>query len=84
MKLRDRAELQRVHDMLIAIVLEEIPIEIADDITRCKILGSLDALCWMLGHDHNTSFQNLIDDIRAEMASTGIVEIDTGKPHRVH
>jgi hypothetical protein len=59
--LRPAMEIQRAHDLLVGIILGEVPeLEITDEI-RDKLSAAASVLCWVLKHDHNLRFQELLD-----------------------
>jgi len=48
-------EIQRAHDQLVGIVLQEVPLPI--DVSEHRLMrAALDVLCWVLDHDHNVAF----------------------------
>ncbi len=52
-------EVAKAHDLLVAYLLEETPIELSPKV-RLGITAACDVLCWLLNHDHNIAFaQNL-------------------------
>jgi hypothetical protein len=65
-------EIHRAHDMLTPIVLGEIEVEM-DEKTALGLHAGLDALCWVLGHDHNTAFGKNLEAVEKELAARGIV-----------
>jgi hypothetical protein len=67
--LRSRDEIQAAHDRFTAILLEEVPY----DGFKAPIVAACDALCWVLQHDHNHTFQDNLDKIDAFLAESGFV-----------
>jgi hypothetical protein len=74
--LRTPDELQWAHDMLVGLIV--------DDGMRREILGldedgkilvsmkaNADVLCWILGHDHNRTFEKNLDAIHGAMLESG-------------
>jgi hypothetical protein len=63
--LRGEDEIQRAHDLLVGIILDECPPELQpkDEIDRQHLSGMASVLCWMLRHDHNKSFGDLLAGI---------------------
>lgn len=50
-------KIQLYHDTLVAVVTEEIDVGLPpDEINKAR--AALDALCWVLEHDHNTAFED--------------------------
>jgi hypothetical protein len=70
--MRDEREIQQAHDILVALVTGEIPIEVPPSVVS-KALASLDVLCWALGHTHNPVFGKILDKIQAEARGAGYV-----------
>jgi hypothetical protein len=71
MKTQD--EIQRAHDILAAIILKEVPLQVKDEQME-RLLGSADVLCWMLEHEHNKSFQENLKRIEDTFQQMGIFE----------
>lgn len=68
--IRDEDEVQRAHDVLIAVILREIPSPFGDE-ERGLLMAAANALCWVLRHDHNTDFATNLKDIEDHIASLG-------------
>jgi len=84
--IRTADEAQRAHDMLIQLLL--------DDDLRKRILGpesvdpeglivasiraNADVLCWLLGHQHNTTFETNLEGVERMLRKLGIEIIDLG------
>lgn len=76
-RIRNGEEIQRAHDMLVGLILGDVPeIEVdADALERMNY--SCDALCWVLHHEHNDSFaKNLAELEEAFIAAGYILEKD--------
>ena len=89
---RTPAEIQRAHDILVSIILGEIPNPFVASIDRlepaldklrkdrpdiCALMAmaaNAEVLCWLLGHDHNTTFADNLAKIEAWMKEQGIEE----------
>jgi hypothetical protein len=79
--LKTRREIQRAHDILKAIVLGEVPIDEESDSLRVNgeslrmmlIQASLDTLCWVLEHKHNTAFAENLVRIESALERIGFV-----------
>jgi hypothetical protein len=69
--MRDEKEIERAHGILASIVVGEAPDVILDDDGRLIMRGAFDALCWILGHDHNTMFEQNFARIEAAAAAAG-------------
>ncbi len=72
-RLRSFEEIQRAHDRLHAIVNGEIPSPFNEE-AAVIVVASLDVLCWVLHHDHNTTFADNMLEIDEMLARNGIVE----------
>lgn len=77
--LKWREEIQRAHDMLSAVVLREVNVEVPVGfglvVVDLELLSAqCDVLCWILEHDHNFAFENNLKALRAEFDRRGIVE----------
>ena len=70
--MKGEREVHRAHDILKAIMLGEVPIEADQERTKL-IHASLDTLCWVLEHDHNTTFNENLARIESALAERGIV-----------
>jgi hypothetical protein len=80
------AEIQRAHDILVAVILDEQLRERmfhgnADTnlVFEC-LKANADVLCWALGHRHNTTFESNLKDIERAMQELGYVLHDAGRP----
>ena len=71
--MKTEAEIQRAHDILAAIILKEVPLQVRPEQME-RMLGSADVLCWLLDHDHNQSFTENLKRIEDAFAQMGIVE----------
>jgi hypothetical protein len=60
--MRDRDEIQRAHDIMTAVALDEQVRRRVFEPGRLQVVkANLDALCWVLRHDHNRTLAvNLI------------------------
>lgn len=74
--MRDAAEIQRAHDMLVAIILGEVPYRGLD---LSRIHGACEVLCWVLEHGHNEAFAANLAAIEASVRLAGYELHDTGK-----
>jgi len=74
---RDPSEIQRAHDILRALVLGEIPSPFAN---KTEAHAALDAICWVLGHDHNTKFADNLKTIEEWAEEAGFILRDRGAP----
>lgn len=63
-------EIQRAHDMLMAVLLEEVPAALTPK-ARQALHVSCDVLCWVLEHDHNDSFAANLEDLERMLARQG-------------
>jgi hypothetical protein len=70
--MRSPDHIQRAHDLLGSVALSvlmrpAVPLE-----DRERLYRHLDALCWVLGHDHNTALSEMLDRIEKWMAENEI------------
>lgn len=65
-------DVQRAHDVLVAMVTGEIDIGLRA-VDRDSLHFALDALCWVLRHDHNTAFGDNFGKLEAIAAARGYV-----------
>ena len=78
--LRTPDEVQRAHDLLIGLVLnEKLFHQIVEEDTRPLIIAALDVLCWTLNHKHNTLFASNLVLLEQMLADLGVRLRDTGK-----
>lgn len=68
--LRDREEIQRAHNFLIAMLNDERTFA-SPEVER-SIHASADVLCWVLKHDHNDTFANNLAGLERTAAGLGI------------
>ena len=69
--MRDVSEIQRAHDMLVAIILGEVPVPVLDPEVRECIATSVDVLCWVLRHSHSEVFAKNLAAIDEAMGALG-------------
>jgi hypothetical protein len=71
--LRDGLEIQRAHDILKALVMEEVPFDMqgCSPVQLAGIHAALDTLCWVLGHRHNTAFEGNLEKIERALEAKG-------------
>lgn len=71
--MRDQDELQRAHDMFVAILLGECPqLEVGPQ-TKERIHIATDVLCWVLNHDHNQAFAKNLAAIEDQARTAGYI-----------
>ena len=72
--MKTQNEIIRAHDVLVSILAGEttVPTEPEEKII---LAAGLDALCWVLGHDHNPQFESNLDMIRGKLKEAGYVEV---------
>jgi hypothetical protein len=73
--MKSENEIQRAHDILCAVALEEIPVNISAEHKR-SLTAALDALCWVLGHGEDehgckACFGNNLEAIEREAHRLG-------------
>lgn len=74
--MKSQDEIQRAHDILAALILEEVPIRIKPEQAEA-LSAAAGALCWVLNHDHNKSFEENLARIEQMFEELGIDEIRT-------
>ncbi len=80
--LRDSTEIQRAHDILVAVILHETPYDPNDGV-RMLIEAQASTLCWVLNHEHNQTFAMNLADIEERIADLGGGRIvDSGRLQR--
>ena len=60
--MKSQEAIQRAHDILLGMLLDEVPIGMSDS-TRQSLHAAADVLCWVLGHEHNQAFSSNLDQI---------------------
>ena len=72
--MRTPDEIQAAHDRLVAILLGEVPNPFEETPGAPGALSAAtDALCWVLQHDHNRSFEQVLGEIDKFMRDAGFV-----------
>jgi len=70
MNTRPVEEIQRAHDLLVPVLLGEVPNPFETPESKRYLHCAADVLCWILQHDHNLTFgENL------EKLETGLKEL---------
>ena len=66
-------QIQRAHDLLVGLILdEEVSAQVINADDQEKVIIALDALCWVLGHNHNIKFAENIRQIELRLEALGI------------
>jgi len=69
---RPAHEIQMAHDILRQLVLDaELFHAVIQERNRGRALAALEALCWVLHHDHNTAFAANMAGIQMRLAALG-------------
>lgn len=74
--LRSHMEIQRAHDILVQILLKEVPNPLKGPNDELLLVAVTDALCWVLNHDcgdHGAGFAKTLADIEASLKAKGFV-----------
>jgi hypothetical protein len=80
--MRDVNEVQRAHDLLVSLALDEKLLQAAVTLeSRPYILYALNVLCWVLKHDHNVSFALSLTKLEAALKGLGVTVLDLGSLH---
>lgn len=71
--MRDKDEVQKAHDQLRAVLLEEVlvPNPYIARRTKAGVTAALDALCWVLRHDHNQTFAENLHQLDKYLVAHG-------------
>ena len=80
--MKNRNEIQKMHDKLIAVLLNEVPSPFVGPDAHKAMTACTNVLCWVLDHDHNRAFQDLIDDLDAFLLDCGVVVVEGQNPNR--
>jgi hypothetical protein len=72
--MRTKDEIIRAHDTLVSILAGETDVS-ANPEEQIVLAAGLDALCWVLGHDHNPQFESNLDMLRGKLKEAGYVQI---------
>lgn len=75
---QDVSEIQKAHDILCAIILGEVVIGL-DETQHKQIQANCEVLCWILGHNHNTSFADNLMSIQLAAYQAGYQLYDSGE-----
>ena len=68
--MRSQDEVQRAHDLLREIIMQEVPITLAPE-ERPAMHSALDVLCWVLGHEHSRSFALNLEPLEQHLKDQG-------------
>jgi hypothetical protein len=89
-RIRARDDVQRGHDLLVHVVTDEEARGLFSNTDVESLTRSLDALCWVLRHDHNRTFASVLAQIEMRMEASGFRLIRSeemiypdGRPPRV-
>ena len=68
--MRDEDEIVRAHDILAAVLLGEVRVNLSES-AIVSVQVAIDALCWVLEHDHNPNFEHNLAAITAAAEAAG-------------
>jgi hypothetical protein len=78
---RPRVEIQRAHDLLTAIALDERLRRDLFEPGRLQVVkASLDSLCWVLHHDHNRTLAITLASLEVKLNALGIQLVEREYP----
>ncbi len=77
-ELRPVWEVQRAHDVLVAILLREAPLDLPEA-TMLAINHAAATLCWVLKHEHNRVFAENLAELELLLADAGFGIVDHGR-----
>ena len=69
--MRSWEEIQRAHDILVGVILREVPVEMKDRETQLGLHAALDALCWVLQDNCESDFAENLSKIEKELTARG-------------
>lgn len=78
MTTRPVEQIQRAHDMIVAILIGDVPNPISDPQSKQHLHAAADALCWVLCHDHNKTFGENLRKLEALLKERGYQLNDHG------
>lgn len=75
---QDVSEIQKAHDILCAVILGEVKIGLTEEQHK-QIQANCEALCWILGHEHNPTFAENLMNIQQAAHQRGYRLYDSGE-----
>jgi hypothetical protein len=71
--MREEIEITKAHDALIPVLLNELPgVKMhMDDRQKERMTVALDVLCWVLKHEHNTTFEKNLALLLKQLEENG-------------
>jgi hypothetical protein len=83
--MRSKHEVQRAHDLLLSLFMgmKDLRPQIVKAEKINLMIAAADALCWVLGHDHNDSFRSNLQAIERLLAEVGITIVEEVPVERV-
>lgn len=69
--MKTELEIQRAHDILVEIILKRVPNPFPG--AEQFIIANADVLCWILNHDHNTTFRDNLAKIETYLEHQGLI-----------
>jgi hypothetical protein len=77
--MRSKDEIQRVHDMLLPMLMGEVPrVWRPEDEKLFHVVA--DVLCWVLEHGHNKAFTETITNVERELVARGYKLVYSPQP----
>lgn len=72
--MRTQDEIQRAHDILVGLILGEVPPTLVPEDKQKEQLSTMAmVLCWVLRHNHNKAFGELLQTIEECARECGVV-----------
>lgn len=71
--MKTEAEIQRAHDILLAVLLKDVPNPFKDEGSIKGLNAAASVLCWVLEHDHNPQFPKNLEQIERYLKERGYV-----------
>ena len=68
--MKTQLQIQRAHDVLLAYVLDEVPVQVTQE-QRNSLAQFACTLCWVLDHDHQPKFNEVLAELEKTIESVG-------------
>src|ERR1051326_3036113 len=69
--MKQEIEVQRAHDVLVALILGEVPSPVATPAAKDDLILAASVLCWVLEHDHNPKFTQYLKLLEDKLRAMG-------------
>ena len=78
--MKSEAELQRAHDLFVALITGDVALPSMSPNAMRNVHSAADVLCWVLDHEHNSTFACNLRQVREQVAAAGYVEHEGEQP----